>query len=152
MVNLTLYFFSFVLTYMGFLLGNSTKEEHKEIKRYVLVLIDILKIVFFIIMFVLFFRHTIILVVLLVLFAGYIGFNFMKKKDLIRLNDILIFSFSFIFLSIHERGVYLIVILMMALIFENSFRKFKLKEEIYVVVLYMIIFAGYLFAGNLMFL
>ena len=99
MVNLALYFFSFVLTYMGFLLGRSTKEEHDEIKRYVLVFVDILKLIFFVILFVLFYRHTIIFVVVFALFAGYVGFNLIKKKDLIRLCDILILSLSFIFLT-----------------------------------------------------
>ena len=148
MVNLALYFFSFVLTYMGFLLGRSTKEEHDEIKRYVLVFVDILKLIFFVILFVLFYRHTIIFVVVFALFAGYVGFNLIKKKDLIRLCDILILSLSFIFLSIYDKGVFFVVVFMMAIIFENSFRKFRFKEEFYVVVLYVLIYASYLFLGN----
>jgi hypothetical protein len=133
---------------MGFLLGNSTKEEHKEIKKYALVLIDVLKLSFFVVMFVLFFGYLFVLGVVFVLFIVYVVFNLMKKNDLMRFWDIMVFSLCFILLSVFEKGVFFIVVFLMALVLENSFRKFKVKEEVYVLVLYVLIYASYMFLGN----
>lgn len=134
------YFLSYFLLYFGFLLGKSTQEEHNEIKRYVLVVSNFLKFIFYGVLFYFSIGFN-ILYLFLLLFVLYVLSLAVKNDDAMKFHDIFLFGISFLFLE--GNVLFFLIFLIAALVFENSFRKFEIKEEIYSIVLYLIIYVLY---------
>ncbi|MDA3855987.1 MAG: hypothetical protein PF569_07000 [Candidatus Woesearchaeota archaeon] len=123
--------------YFGFLLGKSTKEEHDEIKRYVLILSNLLKVIFYGVLF--YFSLSLnIIYLFFALFLLYVLSLTLKNKDTMKFHDIVLLGFSFLFLQ--NNGLFLLIIFIASLVFENSFIEFDVKEEIYSFVLYVIVY------------
>ncbi len=139
-----IYFFSFVLTYVGFLLGKSTKEEHEEIQKTALLYSQLLKIVYFIMLFLLFYKNLLLEFVLITIFGFEIMSEYAKNKDFTRFVDILLFSVSLIlFLNYRMEFIAMFIILIFIMIIKNSFHNFVLKEEIYSIIIYLLFYVIY---------
>ena len=88
-MNIILYFFSYAFTLFGFLLGKSTLEEHSEIKKYIMYLIETLKVLFFGVLFY-FSNNNLYLLIVIGLFCFYILTKYFDNNDL---NNFLILYF-----------------------------------------------------------
>jgi len=142
-MNIILYFFSYAFTLLGFLLGKSTLEEHAEIKKYVMYIIETLKVLFLFVVFYISKTNTSLLIVLC-LFCFYIGVKYFDDTDFNNFFNILFLGVSFILISINSiKEIYLILILIFAIFLEKSFAKFNYKEEIYSFVIYGLIYIIY---------
>ncbi len=133
----TLYISSFFLLQLGFLLGKSTVAEHKEIKRYVLIISEIFKILFYMSLVYLFY-DSLFIVLFLILFVFHIISKKTQNFDLLNFHNIVLLALSL--LLINESYLFLVLILIFSIIFENSFRNFKFKEELYSFIFYIIIY------------
>lgn len=134
-----LYFSSFIISLSGFLLGKSTLEEHKEIKKIVFIFNDILRIIVLIIL-IYFTYNTKYIYIISILVLIYI-FS-LKLKILRELIDIILlgFSLSFFYKIGDLTNIYYSLIPLFIIIIDNSFKKFNLKEFIYSFIIYLIIF------------
>lgn len=145
MIQIQLYFFSYFLIYLGFILGKSTKEEHSEIKKIVLFSSKILKSCFYIICFYIFVYEKIYLSVFLILFVLFLLINVYKKdSNYAKLIDVISFGFFLIFTANSQsselmKHIHLVVLLLFAMIFDNSFEKFDKIEELRYFVIYSLI-------------
>lgn len=139
MVNLFIsYFISYILTLSGYLLGKSTTEEHKEIKKFILIARDSLILIFYILLLLIFHDSlwSIYFIILFIFF--FVGKNY--KDEIKEFHEIISFS-SFILLeNIKSEYSYIIIILIWALILEKSLEKFVLKKEIYSLVVLAIVY------------
>ena len=85
------YIFSYILTLSGFLLGKSTKEEHKEIREYVKIAIYFLALISYIALgFSIIFRGLSILAYLIFILGTLLFYFSLKNKDLEDLHDIIL--------------------------------------------------------------
>lgn len=135
-----LYFFSYILTLSGFLLGKSTKEEHKEIKKYILnYYTKIILSIFYIISIGLFYNQIMISFLIGLIFILHI--SFWTKKNLLALFNIISLSILFlIYYYLKIDYLSLILILIGVILIINSFKKFKLKEILYEISIYIILY------------
>lgn len=121
------YLFSFILTQVGFLLGKSTKEEHKEIKGFVSHIIEIL--VFFVYVFAFYFLVFVgkfsLFGLYLALFSFFL-YCFRTKSKLLYEHNVLFFGllFNTFYGSVY---VFLVLFLIFAMVMESSFREFNFK-------------------------
>lgn len=135
------YTISYFLTYLGFLLGKATTEEHKEIKNIVFIYIDILLIIFYLFMFYLigFNLNLIIFIISFILFL--LSFKF---KILRTLNDVFLFTITFCYFYLNKIDyLFLVLLPMFFLVLQNSFKKFDVKEVIYEVLILILVFMSY---------
>lgn len=138
-----LYLFSFLTTYLGFILGKITLEEHKQIKDKVLVLSDVLKLIFYI--FAIYFSKDFNLIYLFgFMFLLFIASKYFKNEKLVKIHDISLLALSIFAFSVLDEKIYIILLIVFAIIFENSFRKFNWKEELGHIALYLVIYGVYL--------
>jgi hypothetical protein len=132
-----LYISSFFLSQLGFLLGKSTLAEHKEIKKYTLFTSECFKLLFYASLVYLFYDSYLI-ILFLILFAFHIISKRYNNSDLLNFHNILLLSLSL--LLIYKSYLFLVLILIFSIIIENSFREFRLKEELYSLIFYVIIY------------
>lgn len=124
-----LFLFSYVLSLSGFLLGKSTFEEHKEIKKYVLGFSEFLKISFFFVL-LYFFGNSKVLIFVILLICFYIGVRFVDTWHFKKFFGIIFLASSYLlFEMFFSDYLWLVLILIFVLVFENSFEKFDFKIE-----------------------
>ena len=127
---ITTFFFSYILSYFGFLLGKATDEEHEEIKNYVNYFIDLLTFITYVIMFYYFFREAYVMFLFILLLAFRIYYK--RNNLMIIIHNLILYSFTFTFLNKFQfEAVYIALIPLLIIIFNKSFDKFHLKKEIY---------------------
>lgn len=150
-MSFLLYFFSYFLTYVGFLLGSSTQDEHKEIKKTTLKISEIIKFIYFLLLIVVFHLNLVIVMLIVVLLGLYLFNKFsFKNIEFKKLLEIFLLGMSVLmFIEYIPDMIGLVLILMFALIIDKSFEKFHLKESIYSMVIYIIIYVSYSVSGNL---
>ena len=131
-----IYFTSYILTLCGYLLGRATKEEHKEIKKYVNYAIDIIIVVTYISLFYVF-RDNLLYIFILCILAILKMVSAFYKKYLNNIHNIGLFAVTLIlcYKNSYFDEIYLALLPMLVLIFENSFHKFKIEEEIYKIII-----------------
>ncbi len=135
------YIFSYFLTLLGFLLGKSTLEEHIEIKKTTLILVDILTLFLYLGLFYLIgFNFNLIIFIL-----SFILFGFSFKFDLIKpLHDVFLFAIVFNFFYLNNFGfIYLVLFPMFFLVVQNSFDKFNFRELFYEILILILVFIGF---------
>lgn len=136
-----IYFFSYFLNFFGFSLGKSTLEEHKEIKKNVLFTSQILILILYSILIILFIEKIFELIIIVSLLNYYLFSLKHHKKYFLEFHEILIYSITLIFLNhSFKENLLLGVIPIIYMIIRNSFEKFHLKKEIYKIVLVFIIY------------
>jgi len=134
------YFFFFVLTYLGFVLGKSTKEEHEEINIYIQITSVLFKLIFYGVMFYILWG-TIFVYLQGLLFILFGISKRMKSQDLLKLTNVILFGVSFLYLFNYSfEIIYLMLLLIFSLMLENSLSNFYLKEEMYVVGIYLLVY------------
>lgn len=146
MINFILfYFFTYILTLCGFLLGNSTKEEHKEIKTRVLFFSILLLIVFYILFIKTFWGKwllisTISLIMILFMIAKYI----LKSEDMKEFYYIALLASSLIaFWNYFELEIYYVLLIVVSMMFDKSMKKFILRKEVYSFIIFGLIYFFY---------
>ena len=152
MINfIYLFFASYILTLSGYLLGKSTLEEHKEIKNKVLFSSEILLVVFTTIFAYLFFKTHLVLTGLIIFFTiqFIITKKILKNEDLVEFNFIIILAISLIgFFKYNIEKIYIILIIIISMILDKSLKEFNLKKEIYIIIIYAIIYFIYFLISN----
>ncbi len=146
MINfIYVFFLSYLFTLFGFLLGNATKEEHKEIKTKVLLFSEILFIFYYLIIVNLFSGNTILILILGVLFILHLIAKYiLKSTDLQEFYYLLILAISLIgFYKYSISNIYYILILIIVILLENSMKTFVLRKEIYSLITYAIVYFIY---------
>ena len=146
MINfIYVFFLSYLFTLFGFLLGNSTKEEHKEIKSKVLLFAEVLFIFYYLIIVNIFSENTILILILGVLFILHLIAKYMlKMPDLQEFYYLLILAISLIgFYKYSSLNMYYILILIVVIMLENSMKTFILRKEIYSLITYAIVYFIY---------
>lgn len=143
MLNLFLYFFSFLFGQLGFLLGNITKEEHNEISKFVDYCVNILIIIFYGFMLYLFSYNFIILNIYIILLISHIIILYKNKNSLEEIFNVFLLSISFILLFITSKNIYFIILLIFVLFLKNSFKKYNKKKEIKLFIIYLTILIIY---------
>lgn len=137
------YFISYLLSYLGYFLGNSTKEEHEEIKKYAILFSNILLFIFFgfSIYFLLGSWYILIPFSLLLLKL----LSIVKKKYLQEVSDVLTFSLGFfiVFWFFSEYS-YLFLLVMFYLLIKRSFESFHFKRDLYEFITMIILFTIFL--------
>lgn len=133
MNSIIIFFISYFLTFLGFVLGITTKEEHDEIKSMSRKILFVGVVLFYIglagIAF--FFQKYILLGFIFLMFFLYL-LSRIKYDLLSDTHDVVFFALTFMFLTkIGGDYVFLILLPMFLLIYENSFRNFNLKDELY---------------------
>ena len=151
-MSFLLYFFSYFLTYVGFLLGSSTQDEHNEIKEMTLKISEIIKFVYFVLLIAVFYSNLLMWMFLVLILGLYLFNKFsFKNVEFKKLLEIFLLGISVLMFMEHISDMIgLVLILIFALIIDKSFEKFHLKESIYSMVIYIIIYVSYLVAGNLL--
>ena len=132
-----LYFFSYFLSFTGYLLGKATEEEHKEIKNYVRYIIEGLIFITYIIAFYLFRNSLIAFFFVVLLILKLLSFKF-KIYNLKGFHNVLLFGFSMLYF----RGdyIYFSFLPLMAIFFEKSFLKFNWHREAYEFLFLIIVY------------
>lgn len=124
------YFFSYFLTYSGFLLGRATVEEHLEIKKYVDIIKEILLIITYLSLFYIFSNNAIYLFIfaLLIVLKIYTHYNKNLFSDI---HDVALFGISLVLFhkNLYIDEIYFTVLPIIILIFDNSYHKFHIKRE-----------------------
>jgi len=135
-----IYFFTYILTLSGFLLGKSTTDEHKEIKKYILkYYTKIIISLFYMISIGLFYEQTLITILISILFIFHI--SFWKKKDILHFMNIISLGILLpIYYYLKLEYVYIVLILICVIIAINSFKKFNRKEIAYEIIFYIMTF------------
>lgn len=125
----------YVTSFFGFSLGKSTLEEHNEIKvkalffSYFFQLLSILG---------LFYVNTIQSILLGIVLLLILIFGYLKNHYMLEFNALLLYISTFYFYFSSE--LFFITILpIISLIIENSFKKFNRKEEIYKLIIIIVI-------------
>lgn len=124
-----LFLFSYVLTLFGFLLGKSTKEEKEEIEFFVKKFVRALTLFVFALLIYFLLRSLLLILLTLMIGIYLLTFKYPLLKD-IHLIVFFVFGFSF-FTKILEMP-YLAVLPIFVLFFENSMKKFRLKEQVFI--------------------
>lgn len=146
MINfLFIFFFSFIFTLFGYLLGNATKEEHKEIKPKVLLLAEILLIIYYLIIVNIFSKNIIVILILGVLFILHlIGKYILKSEDLKEFYYLLMLAISLIaFYKYNFSNIYYTLLLIIVMMLENSMKIFILRKEVYSLIIYSFVYLCY---------
>lgn len=144
-MSFLLYISSFFLTYVGFLLGSSTNEEHNEIKKTTLKINSIIKIIYFVLASIVFYTNIIVEIVMLIVFILFLINTYkVKNLELKKWLDIFILGISMlVFIEYAIEYIGIVLILIFTMIVEKSFEKFHLKESIYSVVIYLVFYISY---------
>ena len=141
MIFFITYFITYFLSYLGYLLGNSTLEEHKEIQKYLKYAVDILLVVTYALLVYTFSRNAILLFLLAGLIAIKIASHF-HKKYFLDLHNVGLFSVTLIFFhnNLYIDEVYITLLPLMVLILDNSMHSFNIKIESYKLLMALVLF------------
>jgi len=146
MLNLIFaYFISYFLTFTGFPLGKVTKEEHKELRRPVNFIVDV--ILFFAYFSLIYFMYDKNLALFTTIILLGLKVWSLKKQSIVpQIHNLLLFSTTtmYAFKYLETQFQYIALLPMFILMFENSFKKsFNLRTELYSFALVSIIFVLY---------
>ena len=126
-MSLTLLLGSYLTSLLGFSLGKSTQEEHHEIKTkallgsYVLQIIATLSIIF---------SQNYILIGIALLSLVNIGIGYFKYHPILEFNAVIVFC-TIVFAYATTELFFLMILPLISLIIENSFKSYHRKEELY---------------------
>lgn len=126
----------YLLTLIGYFLGQTTKDEHKEIKKFVQISILILINIFYALLFYIFYNTNYVYIILL-LYA--LGVTSLKKTILKDFHNILLLGIGFSLLSLKVEYLYYLILFIFALTLENSFKKINYKQSSYEIIILLII-------------
>jgi hypothetical protein len=141
------YFVTYFLSYLGYLLGNATVEEHKEIKKYIKYIVDILLIISYAMLLYTFKTSNILLLFLISLLLLIKIISHFHKKYFLDIHNVGLFSISLIFYhkNLYINEIYFTLFPLMILIFDNSMHKFNMNIEIikfiFATALFLILYA-----------
>lgn len=140
-----IFYITYFLSYFGFLLGKSTEEEHKEIKKFINYIVDVLLIITYAALIYtfktnLFIISTIIVLIILKFISKY------HKKYFLDLHNVGLLSITLIsfYKNLYIDEVYFTILPLLVLIFDNSFHKFNIKIELYKIIfatIFLIVFS-----------
>lgn len=130
---ISLYF----LTQLGYFLGNITKEEHKELKKFIDISVIILINIVYAIFIYLYFNSKYIYFILILYF---IYITSIKKEILKPFHNILLLVISFSILNLKIDYKYILIIIVFAIMLENSFNKINYKQSFYEIVILLIVY------------
>lgn len=137
------YFLFFVFGYLGFFLGKVTKSEHKEINRFVLFISKVFVFLFYGVLFFLFY-DSFWVVIVLSLFFVFLSRIFFDVK--FRYHNVFLYCFGFVLLMrFFNDFLYFVLLVVFAIIFENSFKKFDLRREVLSLVFVLFVWFVFLF-------
>ncbi len=136
MNELIQFFLCYLLSFFGFSLGKSTKDEHKEVKIYALNFSYAIQIILSI--FILFFNFNIITLLIVLISGILIYLSYFKNHSLIEFNSIFLYSYLF-FTLLDTQYIYFSFLSLLTIIIENSFEKFNFKNELYKIILIIIL-------------
>ncbi len=131
-------FFSYVLSWSGFLLGKSTIEEQNEVKKFARGFAFILILLFYVFLLYGFYGFSEFYLFVLMCFVfvfGWFEFNLIEH-----FHNVVLLALSFVFLNDFGLSLYPILGLVFSMTLINSFKKFNLKEEVYSLILLCIVY------------
>jgi hypothetical protein len=134
------YLVFYLLTLTGYLLGNATKEEHKELKKFITYFVDVLLVITYLGLFY-FFKSSL----LLFLLAGNLILKMLSYKypthHLKELHNIILLSVSsIVIITLYSEYFFLMIIPILIMFFEKSFEKFEYKTLFLEIIVYCILF------------
>ena len=131
---------SYVLTLLGFLLGKSTFEEHKEVKEFARWTAFVFIVLFY--AFLLYISYGVWQLYVFVALAFVFLFGWFEFNLIEHLHNVVLLVLGLVFLRGSEFGVYPVLALVFAMILINSFKEFDVREEVYSFVLMCIVYVG----------
>lgn len=146
MINfIFLYFFTYILALCGYLLGNATKEEHKEIKPIIFRFSESFLIIFYLFSLKFLYGHNILLVILAILLLFFIiAKNALKLEDLKEFYYILILAISLIaYYKYNIENIHYVLLIIISMILDKSMKKFIFRKELYSIIMYGLVYFFY---------
>ncbi|MEC8339053.1 MAG: hypothetical protein VXZ40_00380 [Nanoarchaeota archaeon] len=126
-MSLTLLLGSYLTSLLGFSLGKSTQEEHHEIKTKALLCSYLLQIVATLSIIL---SQNYILIGIGLLSLINIAIGYFKYHPILEFNAVIVFS-TLVFAYVTTELFFLMILPLISLIIENSFKSYHRKEELY---------------------
>lgn len=134
------YFLAYILSLLGYFLGNATDEEHKEIKKFVNIFKDLLVIVTYLLLFYVFNSSVFLFILAANLILKLLSFKF-HNYYLTQIHNIIFLGLSILILNkFHNEYLFLAILPILILFFDKSFDKFNLKLELYQMTFYLLLY------------